>query len=35
MVVKTAIDLIKFITTLKNKDHDVILGIDANEVNIS
>ena len=31
----TTIDLTKFITTLTNKDHDIILGIDTNEVNIS
>ena len=31
---KTAIDLKKFITTITNKDHDIILGINANEVNV-
>ena len=35
MAEKTTIDLTKFITTLTNKEHDIVLGIDANEVNIS
>ena len=35
MKINTEIDIKKFIKILTNKNHDIILSIDANEVDIS